>query len=72
MGNRCDVYMFESIDKVVECCYCKLAEVNDPTFKKRSGALAHLQRHKEAGHKVPQYAFDRLKKDMSTDGDEVV
>lgn len=45
-------------------CYgCSLPEFqeNDETVLPDSGAmLEHLQRHVEAGHKVPQYAIDEL------------
>ena len=36
----------------------------DPRFTEYSKALAHLGDHINAGHKVPDYAIDRLKEEM--------
>lgn len=40
-------------------------------FNTRSEALAHLQQHRDAGHKVPEYAFERLRKELDEEGETV-
>lgn len=39
---------------------------DDPHFETYQGAFEHLQEHLAAGHKVPQYAFERLAEDIAT------
>lgn len=36
----------------------------DSKFRTRGQALKHLNKHKEAGHKVSKYAIDRLNKEI--------
>jgi len=38
-------------------------------FFSYSDAIKHLEEHKVAGHKVPQYAIDRLLVEQERDGD---
>lgn len=40
-------------------------------FNTRSEALAHLQQHRDAGHKVPEYAFERMKKEIDELGESI-
>lgn len=40
-------------------------------FDTRSEALAHLTAHREAGHKVPEYAFELLNKELTDLGESI-
>lgn len=40
----------------------------DVHFEWASEVLAHLQAHRDAGHIVPQYAFDRIQKEIEEHG----
>jgi hypothetical protein len=40
-------------------------------FNTRSEALEHLQAHRDAGHKVPEYAFERLRKELEEEGETI-
>ena len=40
-------------------------------FNTRSEALTHLQQHRDAGHKVPEYAFERLRKELEEEGENI-
>lgn len=68
-----DVYMVQNADHI-ECCGCGLPEQrsrsvpghkNSIQFIKKRSALAHLWKHRLYGHIVPQYAFDRLEKEIT-------
>jgi hypothetical protein len=68
-GRDSDVYVIGTIVNgmhVLECCGCKLStetateEPPDPSFTVSSGILGHLDEHREAGHAVPQYAYDDI------------
>ena len=44
-----------------------------PGFTKlrtRSACLEHLQKHRDAGHNVPDYAFETLRKEIKEEGEE--
>ena len=41
-------------------------------FDTRSDALAHLQAHRDAGHKVSELAFERLNKELREEGERVL
>lgn len=43
----------------------------DEKFFTRSEALKHLLAHTKRGHGVPQYAIERLRKEIKEEGDEV-
>jgi hypothetical protein len=61
-----DVYVFYSTQGGLECCGCRFLDRADHAVGGYFNAaterdmLEHLQRHKDAGHKVPAEAFDRL------------
>ncbi len=64
LGDDSDVYLFPSYDVFI-CYMCKLRkDENNRKFKTLREVLKHLNRHIKAGHKVPKYAFDRIKKEM--------
>lgn len=41
-------------------------------FNSRTSALEHLQSHRDAGHVVPEYAFERLRQELKDVGDEII
>lgn len=64
-----DVYVFESAGTgMLTCCSCFLDD--DFWTGKRSEMIAHLERHRQAGHATGS-AIDRLLKEMDTEGDDV-
>ena len=75
-----DVYMYDSVKGGLHCCACRLGDETlevpwdwgpDVVFHSRLDAHEHLMEHKEAGHSVPQYAFDMLVEEIAEWGDEV-
>lgn len=47
-------------------------EVNESVeIDTRSEALTHLQLHREAGHKVPEYAFEKLRRELEHNGEKI-
>lgn len=58
-SNESDVYMYRHVDGFIRCCSCKLT-AKDPALNTEREALNHLDEHKRFGHRVPQYAIDRL------------
>ena len=65
-----DVYVYESILGTFVCDRCKL-EAGGFMYesKSRSGMIAHLEEHIEAGHDVPAGAIERLRAEIETEGD---
>lgn len=68
-----DVYMFPHVWGMIVCMGCKLAGphesglmILDKAFIGGEEALEHLQEHRNAGHKVPQDAFDRLRREIAS------
>jgi hypothetical protein len=57
-----DVYMFPHVNGGIMCCGCQLnkGQFHSPRFYTYEEAILHLNEHKKKGHKVPQYALDRL------------
>lgn len=55
------VYVFCAVQGHLECCGCIL---NDKwEHYSTDDMLAHLEKHREAGHSVPDYAIERLKEE---------
>lgn len=48
------------------CTHCQMH--GNKHFKTRGWALKHLHAHRDAGHKVPDYAFKILKKEIKEEG----
>lgn len=63
-----DVYMYLHVGGYVECCLCALAQdsATDLEFHTFQGALEHLEKHREAGHKVPEHAFESLRLEVES------
>jgi len=75
-GKDSDVYFLPTFDGL-ECCACRLTperngQYGSKYFKTRSRARAHLLRHREAGHKVPESAIKRLTDEIGFLGDRAV
>lgn len=66
-----DVYMYPTMDNSIVCCDCLLKNIDGTEFIFRRDALLHLNPHKTWGHKVPDYAFERLEHEILTEGNEV-
>ena len=60
----CDVYVFVSVEGHLDCCGCSLPP---GWFEADTTAemLDHLQKHREAGHDVPDEVFDALRADAA-------
>jgi len=61
-GEDSDVYVFEHVDGGWMCCGCWL-DGRSTTTKTRGGMLAHLRKHRLAGHQVPKDAVSRLREE---------
>lgn len=57
-----DVYVFADLDGWLECCRCDLTG-DAGSFRTRDvrDMIRHLERHRAAGHKVPEKVFERLR-----------
>ena len=78
LGNDSDAYFIccggGDGERFFECYVCKLSPPDAPRggSKRIVGterALAHLVEHKNAGHKIPQHAIDRLTKELEAEED---
>ena len=64
-----DVYVYASAGGGIECARCRF--ITDTKEPPRNNAvmvdedemIAHLEKHRRAGHRVPNDAFDRLRAD---------
>ena len=59
-SDRSDVYMYEGRDGI-SCCGCALDKRGHADFDGPEAALAHLEAHVAAGHKVPEGALECLR-----------
>ena len=77
-GEDSDVYMFPTGRDKIVCCICALMPIEikveqgqeyedqgSMTFDTKQEALQHLQQHRDAGHKVPERAFERLRREIA-------
>lgn len=71
-GFDSDVYVFHSVRGYLVCCGCRLRnDMTDERMYTRRSALLHLEKHKNAGHNVPEYAIRRLEREISNGENEV-
>lgn len=69
MSDSSDVYIFEHANGFIQCCGCSITEPEDyeivgfANLNTAREALAHLDEHVALGHKVPQKAFERIRKE---------
>ena len=64
-----DVYVYASTAGGIECCRCRfIADThdtprNDAVMVDEDEMIAHLEKHRKAGHRVPDDAFEQLRAD---------
>lgn len=58
-----DVYVFYSVDHMYECCGCCLRSTSFCCGTAKE-MIEHLEQHRVVGHKVPEYALERLRQDV--------
>jgi hypothetical protein len=63
-GPDSDVYFYKTLDGW-ECCRCSLNSGEFVYLANFDAAYAHIQDHVKAGHKVPDKALSRLRKEAS-------
>ena len=69
MGSDSDVYVIRRLTTNLLCCVCcKLDGLGfiDKVTDTAAEMLEHLQKHVDAGHKVPQEALRRLQEEIET------
>lgn len=59
-----DVYLFWNTDQQWDCCGCLLQERGSFQTESLEHFMFHLSEHLEAGHTVPQSAFDFIREDV--------
>ena len=63
--SESDVYLFENISGVWTCQLCLLEDDNrSHEMCSLEEVLAHLEAHKQAGHEVPERAFERVRREL--------
>lgn len=63
-----DVYVFGTVataGEKIECCGCRLVS-DEPAYPLLDAPemLKHLEAHRQAGHLVPEYAMERLRREI--------
>lgn len=64
-GEDSDVYVYDTGDNL-ECCGCMLSATRDTFNGTFLEMKEHLLAHREAGHKVPDYALSRIEFEMQS------
>lgn len=65
MSSDSDVYVYRTGDDDHICCHwCSLTD-HGRWDGKRAEAVAHLEAHAAAGHKVPEHALERLREEIA-------
>lgn len=65
--DHSDVYVYADTRGYIRCCMCAIEVdwnttiTDEPTMAREM--IAHLDKHRAVGHKVPEYAFDRLREE---------
>lgn len=59
--GKSEVYVFFNEEYKYECCACSLFNNKSFCCDTPDEMVAHLLEHKEKGHFVPHYAFDKLR-----------
>lgn len=70
-GEDSDVYLFLHVGGWLECCGCNL-DPEHPHYIafSRIEMIKHLGEHRKQGDKVPERAFDRLRRELRMIGDD--
>ena len=66
-GDDSDVYLFHSED-IIKCMCCSLEGYDGTEFIFRRDVIRHLRKHQSWDHKVPEYVFQRLERELALDG----
>lgn len=62
-GQESDVYVFSDGDRL-HCVWCRLCRAfESAVYAEYPDMIAHLEEHRAAGHKVPDYALERLRQE---------
>lgn len=70
-GSESDLYVLEDARGFLCCMRCALSDVRETRTTSRSEMIEHMEAHRRAGHKVPDYAFQDLKAEITASGDLV-
>ena len=63
-GNHSDVYAFYSINNKIVCCGCRINNGDQWDCEEDHEMEQHLQDHIAAGHRVPEYALERVAEEI--------
>lgn len=62
-----DIYLYACVSGGIFCCSCRLARPDNLeglwTFSTYDEAIAHVRKHIEAGHRVPEHTIPALEAD---------
>jgi hypothetical protein len=63
-----DAYIFEHVGGFWQCCDCALSteEWGSADFNTREELLAHIDKHRQAGHYIPDNVDKRLHEEIRT------
>lgn len=71
--GEADVYIFEHVGGFWQCCACALLaeegaeEFASADFATREELLEHIDKHRKAGHYVPEDVDERLKEEIANE-----
>ena len=65
-----DIYLVDCGDRF-ECFACSLKKIEETIYYHRTEVIKHLEVHRNFGHKVPEYVFERLIYELRNLGDEI-
>jgi hypothetical protein len=71
--GEADAYIFEHVGGFWQCCACALLaesggeEFASADFDTREEMLAHIDKHREAGHYIPDHVDQRLRDEMESE-----
>jgi len=70
-GEDSDIYLYPHVYGDYICCACRLRGTFGSTVLiTLAEVLEHLQAHRDVGHKVPEYAFERIRTEIEELGPE--
>ncbi len=73
-GDDSDVYVYAGANQAgneYTCCWCQISADGHFECQSAEQMLSHLQEHKAAGHKVPDYCTQRLEGDWRKSMSEI-
>lgn len=63
-----DAYIFAHVSGHWQCCGCLLSESEDGSdwdFATKEEMLVHIDKHRKAGHYIPERVDERLRKEIA-------